>query len=82
MEENPIFFADGNDPEMIKAYKEKAQETLIFLRAEQSGIQKNHSRLNVVSCVKTAFEEQDEETGEKSPRNICGLMKYSLTEIT
>ncbi|MDH5034220.1 MULTISPECIES: DUF2314 domain-containing protein [Chryseobacterium] len=63
MEENPIFFADGNDPEMIKAYR-KAQETFKYFWREQSWEYRRIIPGLNVSCVKTAFEEQDEETGE------------------
>lgn len=63
MEDNPIFFADGNDPEMIKAYQ-KAQETFKYFWREQSWEYRRIIPGLNVACVKTLFEEQDEETGE------------------
>ncbi|MFZ4927751.1 DUF2314 domain-containing protein [Chryseobacterium sp. Mn2064] len=63
MEENPIFFADGNDPEMIKAYQ-KAQETFKYFWREQSWEYRRIIPGLNVACVKTLFEEHNEETGE------------------
>ncbi|MFP3831871.1 DUF2314 domain-containing protein [Chryseobacterium sp. SIMBA_028] len=59
MEDNPIFFADGNDPEMTKAFK-KAQETFKYFWREQSWEYKRIIPGLNVSCVKAAFSEKNE----------------------
>ncbi|MGG7438836.1 DUF2314 domain-containing protein [Chryseobacterium arthrosphaerae] len=63
MESNSIFFADGSDPDMLKAYQ-KAQETFKYFWREQSWEYRRIIPGLDVACVKTLFEEQDEETGE------------------
>lgn len=63
MEDSPVFFADGNDPEMIKAYQ-KAQDTFKYFWREQSWEYRRIIPGLDVACVKTLFEEQDEQTGE------------------
>lgn len=62
MEENSIFFADGNDPEMINAFK-KAQETFKYFWREQSWEYRRIIPGLNVSCVKIAFSDKNE-TGE------------------
>ncbi|AZA80022.1 DUF2314 domain-containing protein [Chryseobacterium sp. G0186] len=62
MEENSIFYADGNDPEMIKAFH-KAQETFKYFWREQSWEYRRIIPGLTISCVKVAFSEQAE-TGE------------------
>lgn len=59
MEENSIFFADGNDPEMIRAFK-KAQETFKYFWREQSWEYRRIIPGLNVSCVKVAFSEENE----------------------
>lgn len=64
MENNSIFFADGNDPEMHKAYQ-RAQETFKYFWREQSWEYRRIIPGLDLACVKTIFQEQDEETGEE-----------------
>lgn len=59
MEENPTFFANGNDPEMDKAFK-KAQETFKYFWREQSWEYRRIIPGLNVSCVKAAFSEETE----------------------
>ena len=62
MEENPIFWADGDDPQMIEAYK-KAQETFKYFWREQSWEYRRIIPGLNVSCVKALFSDTTE-TGE------------------
>nr|WP_315033609.1 DUF2314 domain-containing protein [uncultured Chryseobacterium sp.] len=63
MEDNPVFFADGSDPKMQEAYR-KAQETFKYFWREQSWEYRRIIPGLNVSCVKVAFEEKDDETGD------------------
>ncbi|KQM34180.1 DUF2314 domain-containing protein [Chryseobacterium sp. Leaf201] len=58
MENNPIFFADGADSEMIEAYQ-KAQQTFKYFWREQSWEYRRIIPALAVSCVKVAFSQKD-----------------------
>ena len=64
MENNPIFFADGADSEMIEAYQ-KAQQTFKYFWREQSWEYRRIIPALAVSCVKVAFSQED--TTSESP---------------
>lgn len=68
MEENPIFWADGDDPQMIEAYR-KAQETFKYFWREQSWEYRRIIPGLNVSCVKAMFSEETE-TGETNVEHM------------
>ncbi|AZB36008.1 DUF2314 domain-containing protein [Chryseobacterium bernardetii] len=68
MEDNPIFWADGSDPQMIEAYK-KAQETFKYFWREQSWEYRRIIPGLNVSCVKAMFSEETE-TGETNVEHM------------